>query len=123
MTGAGIGSLSSTIVLASLGNYVHKNRLLLAGVFLFGVSGFLGLGDIAPMGTTVVQLSVPPQLQGRVMSIWYVSAAFMFIGSFPMTIVADTLGWTAAFAGGAAIYLVIAFILGIVRPTLRRMEV
>ena len=140
MTGAGIGSLSSTIVLASLGNYVHKNRLLLAGVFLFGVSLFflawspwfwfswamlflLGLGDIAPMGTTVVQLSVPPQLQGRVMSIWYVSAAFMFIGSFPMTIVADTLGWTAAFAGGAAIYLVIAFILGIVRPTLRRMEV
>ena len=81
------------------------------------------MGSIVPMGTTVLQLSIPSELQGRVMSIWYVSAAFMFIGSFPMTIVADTLGWTAAFAGGAAIYLAIAFILGIVRPTLRRMEV
>ena len=47
----------------------------------------------------------------------------MFIGSFPMTVVADTLGWTAAFAGGAAIYLLIAFILGVLRPTLRRLDV
>ena len=57
------------------------------------------------------------------MSLWYASAGFMFIGSFPLTIVADTLGWTTAFAGGAAIYLIIAFFLGVVRPTLRRLEV
>jgi MFS family permease len=140
LTGAGIGSLSGTFVMASLGNFRRKNWLLLTCIFMFGISLFIlawstwfwvswvilffvGMGSIVPMGTTVLQLSIPSELQGRVMSIWYVSAAFMFIGSFPMTIVADTLGWTAAFAGGAAIYLAIAFILGIVRPTLRRLEV
>ena len=140
MTGAGIGSFLGTLALATLGDFPHKRWLFLTCIFLFGISMFglawspwfwlswlllftMGLSDIAPMGTTALQLSIPSELQGRVMSIWYVSAAFMFIGSFPMTIVADTLGWTAAFAGGAAIYLAIAFILGIVRPTLRRMEV
>ena len=140
MSGAGVGSLFGTFILASLGNFRRKNRLLLGCVFLFGVSlfclawspwfwlswailFFIGMGSIVPMGTTVLQLSVPAELQGRVMSIWYVSAGFMFIGSFPMTVVADTLGWTAAFAGGAAIYLLIAFILGVLRPTLRRLDV
>ena len=140
MTGAGIGSLSGTFILASLGNFRYKNWLLLTCVFLFGISlfflawspwfwlswvvlYFIGMGSIVPMGTTVLQLSVPSELQGRVMSIWYVSAAFMFIGSYPMTLVADNLGWTVAFSGGAAIYLAIAFILGIVRPTLRRLDV
>ena len=140
MTGAGIGSLSGTFILASMGNFRHKNWLLLTCIFLFGISlfflawspwfwlswvilYFIGMGSIVPMGTTVLQLSVPRELQGRVMSIWYVSAAFMFIGSFPMTVVADTLGWTVAFTGGAAIYLTIAFILGIVRPTLRRLDI
>ena len=140
MTGAGIGSLSGTFILASLGNFRRKNWLLMGCIFLFGVSlfclawspwfwlswgilYFVGMGSIVPMGTTVLQLSVPQEFQGRVMSIWYVSAALMFIGSFPMTVVADTLGWTAAFAGGAAAYLVVAFVLGVVRPTLRRLEV
>ena len=140
MSGAGIGSLSGTIILASLGNYGHKNWLLLGCIFLFGASlfclawspwfwlswvilFFIGMGSIVPMGTTVLQLSVPAELQGRVMSIWYVSAGFMFIGSFPMTVVADTLGWTAAFAGGAAMYLLVSFILGVVRPTLRRLNI
>ena len=140
MTGAGIGSLSGTFILASLGNFRRKNWLLLGCIFLFGISLFLlawspwfwlswailyfiGMGSIVPMGTTVLQLSVPRELQGRVMSLWYASAGFMFIGSFPLTIVADTLGWTTAFAGGAAIYLIIAFFLGVVRPTLRRLEV
>ena len=140
MTGAGIGSLSGTFIMASLGNAGHKNWLLLGCIFLFGISlfilawstwfwvswailYFIGMGSIVPMGTTVLQLSVPGEFQGRVMSVWYISAAFMFIGSYPMTLVAEHISWTAAFAGGAAIYLAIAFVLGIWRPTLRRLRV
>ena len=140
MTGAGIGSLSGTIIMASLGNTPHKNYLLLGCIFLFGISLFclawspwfwlswailylVGLGSIVPMGTTVLQLSVPTELQGRVMSVWYISAAFMFIGSYPMTLVAEHLSWTVAFAGGAGIYLTVAFVLGVCRPTLRRLRV
>ena len=91
MAGAGIGSLSGTVIMASLGNTPHKNRLLLACIFLFGISLFclawshwfwlswailylVGMGSIVPMGTTVLQLSVPTEFQGRVMSVWYISA-------------------------------------------------
>ena len=140
MTGAGIGSLSGTFIMASLGNSRHKNWLLLGCIFLFGISlfilawstwfwvswvilYFIGMGSIVPMGTTVLQLSVPTEFQGRVMSVWYISAAFMFIGSYPMTLVAEHISWTAAFAGGSAIYLSIAFVLGLWRPTLRRLQV
>ena len=123
-----------------LGNSPHKNRLLLACIFLFGISLFflawshwfwltwailflVGMGSIVPMGTTVLQLSVPAEFQGRVMSVWYISAAFMFIGSYPMTLVGEYVSWTAAFSGGAAIYLTVAFVLGVWRPTLRRLRV
>ncbi len=140
MTGAGIGSLSGTFIMASMGNSPHKNRLLLGCIFLFGTALFclawsqwfwlswailflVGMGSIVPMGTTVLQLSVPSEYQGRVMSVWYVSAALMFIGSYPMTLVAEYISWTAAFAGGAAIYLGIATVLGVWRPTLRRLRV
>ena len=140
MTGAGLGSLSGTFIMASLGNSSHKNWLLLACIFLFGISLFclgwshwfwlswailylVGMGSIVPMGTTVLQLSVPTEYQGRVMSVWYVSAALMFIGSYPMTLVAEYISWTAAFSGGAAIYLAVALVLGVWRPTLRRLRV
>ena len=140
MSGAGVGALAGTIVLASLGNFPHKNWLLIASMFLFGVSlfllawspwfwvswgilFFLGLSDIFPMGTTVLQLSVSPELRGRVMSLWYVTAAFTLIGAFPMALVADYVNWTAAFAGGAVICLIVAMIVGVFRPTLRQLRV
>lgn len=140
MTGAGIGSLSGTFIMASMGNSPHKNWLLLGCIFLFGTALFclawsqwfwlswvilflVGMGSIVPMGTTVLQLSVPAEYQGRVMSVWYVSAALMFIGSYPMTLVVEYISWTAAFAGGAAIYLTVASVLGVWRPTLRQLRV
>ena len=126
--------------MASMGNSPHKNWLLLGCIFLFGIALFclawshwfwvswailflVGMGSIVPMGTTVLQLSVPAEYQGRVMSVWYVSAALMFIGSYPMTLVAEYISWTAAFAGGAAIYLTVASVLGLWRPTLRHLRV
>ena len=140
LTGAGVGSLAGTVFLASLGNFRYKNWLLLSFMFLFGVSLFLlawspwfwvswvillllGLSDIFPMGTTVLQLSIPPELRGRVMSLWWVTMAFALIGTFPMTVVADYVDWTTAFAGGAIICLVSGLVLGILRPTLRRLDV
>ncbi len=140
MSGAGIGSLAGTIFLASLGNFSHKSWLLLASMFIFGVSLFvlawsawfwvawvillfLGLSDIFPMGTTVLQLSISPELRGRVMSLWFITIAFSLMGSFPMALAADYTNWTTAFAGGAAVCLIVGLVLGIWRPTLRRLEV
>ena len=137
---AGFGSLFATIVLASLGNFPYKNWLLLGQVFIFGTALFLfawspwfwaswaillfvGASSMVPMGTTVLQLTVPSEMQGRILSIWYVGAGLMFIGSLPMALVADVLTWPIAMAGGAVIFLLVAALLGLYRPTLRHLKI
>ena len=142
ITAAGVGSLLVNIVLAALGNARGKNWLLLGFILTFGVSLFIfawsesywlswiillfvGLGSngYISLGTTVLQLTVNPELQGRVMSLWYVSAGFMFIGSLPMALVADWVSWPAALAGGATLCLACTLVLGVWRPTLRRLRI
>ena len=142
ITAAGVGSLLVNIVLAALGNARGKNWLLLGFILTFGVSLFIfawsewywlswiillfvGLGSngYISLGTTVLQLTVNPELQGRVMSLWYVSAGFMFIGSLPMALVADRVSWPAALAGGAGLCLGCTLVLGVWRPTLRRLRI
>ena len=142
ITAAGIGSLVANMILTLLGNYRRKNLLLIGSLLLFEASLFLfawsqwfwvswaillfvGMGSIAyiSLGTTVLQLSVPQELQGRVMSLWYVSAGFMFIGSLPMALVAELVNWPVALAGGATICFAFTLWLAILRPTLRRLEI
>ena len=142
MTAAGLGALLANIALATLGNYQKKNLLLIGALLLFEVALFafawsqlfwvswaillfVGMGSIGyiSLGTTVLQLSVPQELQGRVMSLWYVSAGFMFIGSLPMALAADYVSWPVALAGGAAICFAFTLWLAILRPTLRRLEI
>jgi MFS family permease len=140
LTAASIGSLLGNLALAALGNSSHKNWLLLGSILTFGVGLFLfalspwfwlswtilllvGIGSMVPLGTTVLQLTVPSEMQGRVLSLWYVSAALMSIGSLPMAVVADTFGWRIAIGGGAALYLLVALWLGVWRPTLRHLKV
>jgi MFS family permease len=141
ITGAGVGSLVGTVILASLGDSPHKNRVLLISIFGFGVSLlvfawtqwfwatwltllFVGMGtSMIPMITTILQLTVPTEFQGRVLSLWYLSAGLMFVGALPMAMVADAVSWPIAITGGAVFYLLIAFWLGLWRPTLRRLKV
>ena len=141
ITGAGVGSLVGTVILASLGDSPHKNRVLLISIFGFGVSLlvfawtqwfwatwltllFVGMGtSMIPMITTILQLTVPTEFQGRVLSLWYLSAGLMFVGALPMAMVADAVSWPIAITGGAVLYLLIAFWLGLWRPTLRRLKV
>ncbi len=141
LTAAGLGSLLANVLLSLLGNSRHKNRLLIGSLLLFEFSLFLfawsqwfwlswsillfvGMGSICyiSLGTTVLQLTVPAELQGRVMSLWYVSAGLMFIGSLPMAVVADLVSWPLALAGGAAVSLAFTLWLAIWRPTLRRLQ-
>ena len=141
LTAAGVGSLLANVALAMLGNFRRKNLLLIGALLLFeaalfafawshwfwlswAILLFVGMGSIGyiSLGTTVLQLSVPQELQGRVMSLWYVSAGFMFIGSLPMALVADLVSWPVALAGGATVCFAFTLWLAILRPTLRRLE-
>ena len=142
ITAAGVGSLLVNIILASLGNARGKNWLLLGFILTFAVSLFIfawspwywlswiillfvGMGSngYISLGTTILQLTVSPELQGRVMSLWYVSAGFMFIGSLPMALVAERISWPAALAGGAALCLAGTLVMGVWRPTLRQLRI
>ncbi len=142
LTVVGIGSLAGNVFLASLGNARHKNWLLLGMIILFGITLFLfalspiyivslallfftgvGFTGFISMGTTVLQLSTPPELRGRMMSLWLIGAAMHYIGAWPLGAVGEYYGWPMSLGGGALIMLAFVLWLGIFRPTLRRLRV
>jgi len=142
LTASGVGSLIGSIILASLGNFQHKNWLLLGALFLFGVTLllfawstwywvswvlllFVGMGSMSfvTVGTAILQLTVPSDVQGRVLSLWMIGASLMYVGSLPTAVIADALSWPIAVAGGAALSLVFALWLGVWLPTIRRLQV
>ena len=142
LTVAGLGSLAGNMFLASLGNTSYKNWLLLGMIILFGVTLFLfgltsvyalslillfftgvGFTGFISMGTTVLQLSTPPELRGRMMSLWLIGAALHYIGAWPLGAVGEYMGWAVSLGGGALIMLAFVLWLGIFRPTLRQLRV
>ena len=142
LTVAGLGSLAGNMFLASLGNTSYKNWLLLGMIILFGVTLFLfaltsvyalslillfftgvGFTGFISMGTTVLQLSTPPELRGRMMSLWLIGAALHYIGAWPLGAVGEYMGWAVSLGSGALIMLAFVLWLGILRPTLRQLRV
>ena len=142
LTITGIGSLTGNVFLASLGNFRRKNWLLLGMIFLFGASLLLfavspvygvslallfitgvGFTGFIAVGTTILQLSTPPELRGRMMSFWLNGAAMHYIGALPLGYVGEHWGWQLSLGGGAVAMMAIVFWLGVLRPTLRRLEV
>ena len=142
LTVAGLGSLTGNMFLASLGNARHKNWLLLGMITLFGATLFMfalsqiyivslallfltgvGFTGFISMGTTVLQLTTPHELRGRMMSLWLIGAAVHYIGALPLGWVGEHWGWAASLGGGALIMLAFVLWLGIFRPTLRRLRV
>ena len=142
LTVAGIGSLAGNIYLASLGNTKNKNWLLLGMIILFGVSLFffalspiyivslvllfftgVGFTGFISMGTAILQISTPPELRGRMMSLWLIGAAVHYIGAWPLGTVGEYYGWPMSLGGGALLMLGLVMWLGIFSPTLRRLRV
>ena len=142
ISAAGLGSLLGSLALASLGDAPNKGRLLLgtamtfiAALFLFAWSPwfwaswvvllFAGAGSMGfiSLGTTLLQLTAPTRLHGRVLSLWLLGAALNYIGALPLAAAADAVNWPVAIAGGSALFLLVVLWLG-VRPTsLRRLNV
>ncbi len=138
LTAVGLGSLAANLALARLVKFKNKNLLLIGFMLLFEASLFLfarstsfsvswvillfvGLGSAGyiSLGTTALQSSVPQELRGQVMRLWYISAGFMFIGALPLSLVVERFGWSLALSGGAAVCLIYTIWLAAWRPTLR----
>ena len=139
---AGTGSLIGNVGLASLGDFEHRNRLMIGTLVMFptmllafawspwfwlswAILLFVGMASMSyvSLGTTVLQLTVPSDLLGRVMGFWTIGAAFVYVGALPMGVAADWWTWPIAVSAGAGLFGLTVLWLGIWRPTLRRMRV
>ena len=137
----GLGSLLGNLILTALGDYRRKARLFMASGLLvsvvlalfawspwFWVSWiillFVGaaMGFFVPLAITLVQLNVPSELRGRVISIFTLAPAVHFVGALPLAAAANLISWPVAITGGAALSLLVALWLGVWRPVLRRLE-
>jgi len=141
LLGAGLGSLVGSLILASLGDFHSKTRLLMGSVLLLCVVlilfawspwywaswiiflfvGAMSFGFFWPLATTLIQLNVPSELRGRVLSFLQFAPATHYLGALPLAVVADVINWPAAISSGAVLTLVVALWLGVLRPPLRRL--
>ena len=139
---AGLGSLFGNLILASLGDFRHKARLLIASVLLLSVVltlfawspwywaswvillfvGATSFGFFTPLANILIQLNVPSELRGRVLSIFQIAPAVHYLGALPLAVAADIISWPVAITGGAAGSLIVALWLGVWRPVLRHSE-
>ena len=140
---AGLGSLVGNLILASLGDFRSRARLLMGSVLLVSVVltlfawspwfwaswiillfvGGASFGIYLPLVITLIQLNAPPELRGRVLSILTLAPAVHYVGALPLAVAAGFISWTGAITGGAAMSLLVALWLGVWRPVLRRLEV
>jgi MFS family permease len=140
--GAGLGSLLGSFLLASLGDFKRKSWLLLASLLLlcvfliafawspwywiswilFFFVGTMSTGLFWPLANTLVQLNVPSELRGRVLSILQIAPAIHFLSALPLAVAGGLVSWSIAVTGVALMVLLVTLLLGIWRPTLRRFE-
>ncbi len=121
----GIGALGGALMVASLGNFNGKGRLLTFGnlffpgmVVLFSASRWLPLSMLILVGAgfgfmiqnatanTLIQTSVPDELRGRVMSVYMMVFQGLFpLGALLAGAIAErtTISIGAAFGGGIAL--------------------
>jgi MFS family permease len=138
----GVGALISALLIASLGRFSFKGKLLTLGsltfpllLIIFALIRWLPLSllILVPSGMAIilimnlanalVQMLAPDALRGRVMSVY----SLTFFGLMPMGAlwagaVAELAGEPAAVILGAAISLGFAVVLWLFAPWLRRLE-
>ena len=138
----GVGALMSALLIASLGRFQFKGKLLTAGTFglplfliafaftrrlplslllLVGVGGALVI--VMNLANALVQIHVEERLRGRVMGIY----AFAFFGFIPLGALwsgalAQWLGETVSVAAGAVVTLGFAAAAWVFAPNLRRLS-
>lgn len=137
----GLGSLFGNLILAGLGDFRRKSGLLMASVLLQSVFltlfawspwpwvswvillfvGAMSFGFFVSLVVTLIQLNVPPELRGRVLSILGLAPAVHYLGALPLALAANAISWSVAVTAGAALSMLVALWLGVWRPVLRRL--
>ena len=88
---------------------------------LFAVVGILSLGTVWPLATTILQLSTPPALRGRVMGVFHFTPGFHYIGALPLSFVAAETSWPVAITIAAGLMLLVTCWFGLGRSAGREL--
>ena len=81
----------------------------------FLLIGVVAIGWVWPLATTIMQLSSPPAVRGRVLGVLHFVPGFHFLGAWPLTLAAAGVGWPVAITGAAAMCLLITLAYGVAR--------
>ncbi len=133
---ASFGSLGGVIVLAMLGDYRHKERLLVlitlmygSFLMLFASSGLFPLSMVLILGVgmsagafdamqwTLLQANVPEQMRGRAIGGWVFAIGFGWIGHIGLGALGEAIGVQWALGGAGALVFVTGVVL--IRATRR----
>ncbi len=141
MSAVGVGALSGSTLLASLGDFQHKGVLtivagIIFGIFLilFGLSGsmltalffllFVGSGSSMYMtlNSTLIMSNTPEELIGRVMSIYMMTFGLMPLAMLPAGALAEVFGAPFTVAGGGILLVLFLVTVTIFQPRIRQLR-
>ncbi len=141
MTGMGIGALCGSLLLAHLGDISGKGRIIFTAAYAWaialaafsmsdqlvfamvigGLSGLCG-AMFGAMNMSVIQLTIQPQIRGRVMSIMMMSHGLMPLGIIPVSALAEFVGIDVAIFFAACMLAMSMLLLGRYFPELRQID-
>lgn len=141
MTGAGVGALGGSLLLARAGDIGRKGRVIfyagylwalfvgafalssnLTAALIFGASTGLVGAVMGSLNMSLVQIALPDQIRGRVMSIMMMATGFMPIGIMPVSAVAEQYGIDLALLLAAVLLGVSLLIIRLWIPQLVRID-
>jgi MFS family permease len=138
---AGIGGIMGSVFVAMQGETPRKLRMMMATLLAFG--GTLFLFALSPwfllalplvlvsdvfastfntVNNTAIQLLIPDEVRGRVMSLMMMTFGLTPLGTLPVSAAAQAWGAPAAVAGAAAIMIVATLVLYWLSPALRGID-
>ena len=137
----GVGGLIGALIVANLDSYPKKSRLLLAGGLAFGgflilfayspsyyvalaLLGAVGFGSMIAMtvNNTAIQLIIPDEVRGRVMSFMMMTWGLMPLGGVPAGIAAEHIGVEPVVAIGGALCVIAVLLLFMLLPAFRSLD-
>ena len=138
---SGVGGLAGALIIANLDAYPKKARMLLGGALAFG--GFLALFAIAPwyyialvfiglvgfgsmvvmtVNNTSIQMIIPEEMRGRVMSFMMMTFGLMPLGALPAGIAAESVGVRPVVLVGALLSMVAVLLIFFIIPAFRTLD-
>ena len=142
MSSAGCGALLGALILARLGDFRYKGKLLLFSAMLFSISLIIfslsrayllsifaliliGLSSVTAMAlvNTILQVKVEDRFRGRVMSVYMLTfAGMMPFGNLIAGSLAHTMGVSFAVLSGGIICTVFFAFISIAYPAVRKIN-